>query len=437
MSDEASFDGRRMTRFVRFVSGERQLFVVVNVVVNMVLLLRSYVTMQVLDYRGLGVAALLQTVILLIGTFQLGFLNGGFRLVCAAEGRELERINNLIYTYFGLLLCLSLTVGAVLLVQLDGADADLVALLGISGGVLTLVRTWMTNRMVAAGTFVLLNTINFFSAVASLAALLFISVNPLAACLAAVVAQPALFVLAAAVTDRGQLPTGIETGGPLVKSVLRAGFVLFLTGIFTQLNTLFERWYVTAELGVEALGHLYLAFLFVTLFQLVPTSLDQLYLPSIVRANNDGDRGGVSRGIRQFFLVVLAYCVMVALALQLAAAPIIELILPEYISDLRYVYLLASGLILFALAGPFAVAFNVVIQYRYYFVAFGTGTVATAAAFLAATLSDGSLNLDAVAGLRSAIYGLMSVILFHGYLAISREFPQFRFGFNRRGGAPS
>jgi hypothetical protein len=76
-----------MAQFVRFASGERAMFVTVNVAVNMVLLVRSYITMQVLDYHGLGAATLLQTVVLLLGTFQLGLLNGGFRLICSSQER--------------------------------------------------------------------------------------------------------------------------------------------------------------------------------------------------------------------------------------------------------------------------------------------------------------------------------------------------------------
>lgn len=411
---------------------DRPMFVIISLVVNLMLVVRSYVTMQVLDYRELGLAALLQSIVLLIGVLQFGFLNGGYRLLCSAEEAEARRINNLVFTFIGGLSVLALAVVAGSAPFFPDGSAKLVAALGVLGGVATLGRTWMMNHMIALEALPRLNRINLASGVASVAALVFIPVDPLVACLAAVVAQPVVFVATAALLDRKLLPTRIEASPLLIRSVLNAGFMMFLMGVFLQLNMQIERWYVTAFLGLDVLGHLYLAILFVTLFQMVPVSLDQIFLPSIVRAHAADDVPAARRGMHQFFLVELAYCVVAALAVGLLARPVVEAILPVYTHDLRYLYLLMPGLILLTLSGPFGLAFNVLIRYRYYFVAYGGGTAVTALIFLYAATSDGSLSLDMVIVVRSAVYALMAVVVGVGYLILTRQEPGLRFNPLRR-----
>ena len=202
---------------------QRVAFVVVNILVNLLLLARSFVTMQVLDYRELGLAALLQSILLLCGALQFGFLNGGYRLLCSAEGEEAQRINNLVYTVIGGLCLAFLAVALLAGATVGAADLVMVGWLGAVGGGATLLRTWMMNQMVAKVTLARLNRINLFSGLASVACLAAIPLDPLIACLAAVVAQPVAFAILGAATDRALLPNGIEFGRSLVRAALRAG----------------------------------------------------------------------------------------------------------------------------------------------------------------------------------------------------------------------
>lgn len=417
----------RLHALVDMVRRDRPMFVIVSLVVNLMLLARSYVTMQVLDYRELGLAALLQSVVLLIGALQFGFLNGGYRLLCSAGNSEARRINNLVFTFIGALSLVALVVVTASLPFLRVGGGGLVAVLGVVGGVATLGRTWMMNHMIAREGLPRLNRINLASALASVGILVFVPVDPLIACLAAVVAQPVVFVAAAALLDRDLLPTRFEASPALIRTVLNAGFMMFLMGIFLQINTQLERWYVTAFLGLEALGHLYLAILFVTLFQMVPVSLDQIFLPTIVRAHAADDVPAARRGMHQFFLVEAAYCAAAALAVGLLARPVVELVLPEYAQDLRYIYLLMPGLILLTLSGPLAIAFNVLIRYRYYFLAYGGGTTATALFFLWGASAGGLLGLDMVILVRSGIYAFMAIVVAAGYLVLTQREPGLRF----------
>jgi O-antigen/teichoic acid export membrane protein len=426
-----------MARLLTLLRDERQMFVAANVAVNLVVLLRSFITMQVLDYTQLGLVALLQSIILLLGALQFGFLNGGFRLACAANADEARHINNLIYTFLAGLTAASSLATLLVLAFVDVGEVDLIAALGVGAGILMLARNWITNQMVAEGALIRLNGINLASALLSLAALALIPWDAYLACVLAVVVQPAAFVLAGWLAEPRLIPSRLELRRPLLKAVLAAGFVVFLTGIFMQIIMQIERWYVTAFLGLDALGHLYLAYLFVTLFQLVPTSLDQLFLPAAVRAHVARDEPRLRRMMRIFFLVQLAYCAVAAAAVAVAAGPVTGWVLPRYVPDLVYVYLVTPGLILFTMSSPFAIAFNVLIRYRTYFIAYGSGLALTALAFLYGALNDGAIGLAGAMLIRSATYGLIAAILVVGFFLATRDSPGFHLRWlpTRRGAA--
>lgn len=422
----------RVRAIARLIGNQRVAFVVVNILVNLLLLVRSYVTMEVLDYRGLGLAALLQSILLLCGALQFGFLNGGYRLLCSAEGEGAQKINNLVYTVIGAL-CLAFFAAAFLSgAAVEEADLILVGWLGAIGGSATLLRTWMMNQMVAKVSLALLNRINLVAGLASVACLFAIPVDPLTACLAAVIAQPIAFAVLGALIDRSLLPTGIEFGQSLVRAALKAGFALFVLNLLVQGNLQLERWYVTSELGLDQLGRLYLAILFTTLFQMVPASLDQVFLPPMVRAHDAQDHAALAAQLRQFALVILGYCGITALALIFLAEPVTSLLLPEYVPDLRWVYLLAPGLILFALAGPLGIAFNILIKYKWFLIAYSTGTLLTCAVFLSAISAGMTLNLDEVAILRSVAFAAMALIIGFGWLRLTRNHREFAAFFRPR-----
>jgi hypothetical protein len=96
----------------RLARDNRAQFVVANVGVNLLFLVRTLIALVILDYRALGLVTLLQSIVLLIGVLQFGFLNGGYRLLCSAEGDEAGRVNNLVYSFMAALGLLALAFAA-------------------------------------------------------------------------------------------------------------------------------------------------------------------------------------------------------------------------------------------------------------------------------------------------------------------------------------
>lgn len=409
----------------------RGVFVAIGLAVNLLVLARGVILLLVLGYADLGLVALVQAAVTFTGLMHFGLLNGGYRLLCHAGERTRQRIVDLAYTAFALIGALVAIAAILVAATLDDPTQRLVAALAAIGGMATLLRSWMINEMVAGQKLRPANLINAASTFASLAALAPLipgtsDFNPALVAVCAIILQPVLFVVLALATRSVLWPRAFRNSRRLGRIVFRAGFVLFLTGIALQLMSLLERSYVSAELGLEPLGRLYLAFLFLTLFQMVPNLVQQVFLPVIVQRWKAKDREGVQREMRFFLGITIAYCGAASLGLYMLAKPILSLILPQYVPDLHWVYLLTPGLIAFALSAPFALSFNVVIDYRWYVIAYGAGVAVTLAVFAAAFASRSALSLDEVIMLRSGVFALMAALLIAGWWRLAARAPEFQ-----------
>jgi len=131
--------------------------------------------------------------------------------------------------------------------------------------------------------------------------------------------------------------------------------------------------------------------------------------------------------MRRFFYVTFAYSAIAVLGVWLLSGALIGLLLPKYLDDLQYVYLVMPGAVLFGLTSPFAIVFNVLIQYRFYFYAYGLGTLATAALLAGYIHAAGSIDLAALSVIKSVVYVLMGIVVIAGYFAFCRAHPAFRF----------
>ena len=431
MTQPESEGGRRLgsawARWRALAANEKVAFLVVNVGVNLVFLLRSYVTMRVLDYAALGLVTLMQSVMLLVGALQFGVINGGYRLLCSESDDGGQRINNVVYSFLGVVAAGCVAICAVALPFSASATVAAGLALGVLAGILTLTRTWVANQMIAKVLLRQLNLATLTSALASMLMLAFVPVAPLAACLAAIVVQPLLFVAQLLLKNPALRPTEFSLPRDLLRRVVASGFVVFLTSILIQVNNQLERWYVASHLGLDTLGHLYLTILFVNLFQLVPSSLDGLFLPRLVGAHITGRVDELRRDLRRFLGILVGYSCAAVLGLWLLAPLLIGELLPKYVPDLRYTYLVLPGLLLLTLSSPFAITFNVLIRYRSYLVAYGAGSAVTAAVFAVAIAGNRVMTLVQVTELRSAVYALMGAALWAGWLIVARSNPSFHF----------
>jgi O-antigen/teichoic acid export membrane protein len=409
------------------VINDRVIFVIVNVAVNLLFLVRSYVTMRVLGYAHLGLVALLQTIVLLVGAMQLGVVNGGYRLLCSEGNDDSRLINNFVFTFIGTLASALLAAAACILVLARDSDYALVTCLAVFAGIFTIAKNWMTNYLIAKIKLRKLNGINLVSALVSIVPLVFVGSSPLIVCLVSIVLQPLVFAVYLLATEKALRPTAPAFSLDLFKRVLSAGFVVFLTGMFLMANSQIERWSIVSYLGVDGLGRFYLALLFLNMYSLIPSSLDAIFLPKVIQAHVRQDYAGMQLDMRRFLNLTLCYSVLAVLSVWLLSRVLIGFLLPKYLEDLRYVYLVMPGTVLFGLTSPFAIVFNVLIRYRFYFYAYGLGTLATAVLLGAYIYAAGSIDLTALCIIKSVVSISMGIVLVTGYVTVSRMYPAFRF----------
>ena len=95
---------------------KKGVYVLVNVLVNLLNLLRGYLFMKLLNVTELGVVAVFQSIILLVSTLQMGVINGGYRQYCTETDTNRQRINGFFYGFVSILTALSLVIGAIVLI---------------------------------------------------------------------------------------------------------------------------------------------------------------------------------------------------------------------------------------------------------------------------------------------------------------------------------
>ena len=78
-------------------------FIIINILVAFLGFVRSFVFMKFLDFKELGLITLIQTGAMLIGFFQIGLINGGYRILALQKTELSEETNNVIFSYFSLL----------------------------------------------------------------------------------------------------------------------------------------------------------------------------------------------------------------------------------------------------------------------------------------------------------------------------------------------
>lgn len=411
--------------WTRWLTDQRVLFVAVNLLANLLVLGRSLVALRLLGEADLGRVTIVQTLVLVAGFLQFGLWNGGYRLLCDNDPEEARRLTRMAWLWMaGVALVAGLGLAAALAAG-SRQEAGLLLAGGLAG-LFGLARNWAANHLIALGDLGRLNRLTAVSALASLVPLGFVGSAPLAAVIASIAVQPLLFVVLA-VPGRAELR---PTRGPLDRTLARrafgAGFALFAVGLLQQGSVVVERAYVLDALGLESLGRLFLATLFLTLFQLVPASFDAIFLRRVVAARQAADPLRTGRETGTFLAVALAYCGLGVLATLLAARPILAALFPERLADFPFVLAILPGLVLFTLASPLAVMFNVLIAYRAFWVAYGCGTLLTLAVLGAARAGWVALDLMGVATLRGLALGLTGGILIAAAMAAWRRHPEFR-----------
>lgn len=332
-------------------------FVAVNILVAFLGFVRSFAFMKFFNFHELGIITLVSTAASLIGLFQMGLINGGYRIIALQNRDSNEKVNNVVFSYFGVLF-IALTILSALAYFLDYSKDGLIIILVNILGICMLITNWLTNTLIGGSEFKRLNIANSTSALASLLCLILAYYFGLYGALFSLVIQPVLFMIIVFLTNRKEIPRKIDLDFSYIKYILSFGFIPFLSGIFFLLYQQIERWSINSFLGSEALGKMYLVFLTTTLWLLIPTSINSLFFPKAVKFYADKNTDQLGKTIYKYFLILLVYCFVSVVALSFLFSPIVEFIFPKHLPFVKLVYIILPALVLRTLSEPIGLLLN-------------------------------------------------------------------------------
>lgn len=335
------------------------LYVIVNIGLSAFSFLRSFVFMQVLDLRGLGVISLVQTIFMFIGLLQMGLLNGGFRIVSLGKNEELNRTNNTIYSYLSILLPLGV-IFCILSNYFHWIKELSLELLIISVvfGIITLLNNWYHNILIGEQKLSEVNLLNIVSYTVSACLLPTAYMYGFWGGMMVIMAQPLVFVCLGLFRNKEFVPNKFFFDIKYIRYILHFGFIPFLGGILLSIYLQVERWSITEVLGVEALGGFYLVFLYVSLYQLIPNSINSIFFPKCIKSYSEKNYSNFKSLLKYYYLTIVAYGGAIALVTSIFLEPVVSLVFPQHLPGVALVYIILPGLIIQSLSDPIALVLN-------------------------------------------------------------------------------
>lgn len=317
-------------------------FVAVNCFCTFGSVLQYMLFMRLFEFREMGIITLFHTVITLTGMTQLGLLNGGFRIFSQHMPLLEPRVNNTVFSFFGVVFFAALLLLPFHYVMPTGSLIFVSA--GIIVGCLTMMKTWLTNINIAHVNLTQLNWVNLVTTCLSFLFFLLIPVLGVIGGMMVMTFIPLSFCLVFLCRHREMRPFRFTLKKRTVLWILYFGFVPFLTSIMTLINLEIGNLGIKFSLGTESLGKFALVQLYTNCFMLIPSSISMIFFPKMFRAYREKDQLNMSRLCRVFLLLDALY-VFCAIAGTILIFPFfIRMLFPKYLESLPFVYCVMPGL---------------------------------------------------------------------------------------------
>jgi len=339
------------------------IFIAINILVAFLGFVRSFAFMKFFDFKELGIITLVSTAAALIGFFQIGLINGGYRIIALQDENLRTKTNNVVFSFFGILL-IALVLGSIVGYFLGWFPNVLILIVVNVLGIGILVNNWLTNTLIGGSEFKRLNIANAISASASLLCLILAFYFGLYGALLSLVIQPILFIVLVFTTDNKELPTKFDFDLKHIKYILSFGFIPFISGIFFMLYQQIERWSVNLFLGPEALGQMYLVFLTTTLWILVPTSFLNLFFPKAIKFHTERDLFNFNKIIKLNIIISFLYCITISGIILVLLKPFVGFFFPKHLPYAFLVFLVLPGLIFRTLLDPISLYLNSIVRLK-------------------------------------------------------------------------
>lgn len=318
-------------------------FVAVNCFCTFGSVLQYMLFMRLFEFREMGIITLFHTVITLTGMTQLGLLNGGFRIFSQHMPLLEPRVNNTVFSFFGVVFSAALLLLPFHFVMPKTGSLVFVSA-GIMVGCLTMMKTWLTNINIAHVNLTQLNWVNLVTTCLSFFFFLLIPVLGVIGGMLVMTFIPLSFCLVFLFRHREMRPFRFTLKKRTVLWILYFGFVPFLTNIMTLINLEIGNLGIKFSLGTEALGKFALVQLYTNCFMLIPSSISMIFFPKMFRAYRERDQRSMSEICRNFVMLDALYILCAVAGTILIFPFFIRMLFPKYLVSLPFVYCVMPGL---------------------------------------------------------------------------------------------
>lgn len=332
-------------------------YVIINITVGCVGFLTAFVFMTYFNFTELGIITILKTTIMLVSLFQMGLINGGYRIYSLGDTKENEDINNTINSYFLIVATiLTLYILVSFIFQLD--INPVYVIIGGFTGITTLIKNWLTNMLIAKSRLRDLNILNVLTNFFCVLFLLLIPYFELIGAMIVIVVPPLLFSVITLIKYKELRPTAFSFKRKQIRVILISGFIPFLAGILDQVNIQVQNWSIKGVLTEEFLGKFYLVALYIILFMLLPKSLNNLFFPKAMQLYNQKKYSALRKLLKKYYISLLLYMVPAILLTLYVMKPLVAWIFPEHLIGVQYVYIVLPGMIALLLSAPIGLIYN-------------------------------------------------------------------------------
>lgn len=378
-------------------------YVIINIMVSSVGFLRSFAFMRWLGLEELGLISLVQTVMQFVSFFQLGLINGGYRMFSLNKVKEQAKVNNVLFSAFSILLFVFIVAWSIIVAAGTRILMDNYLLfVAVLAGVLTLINNWLNNTLIGKQKLDEINIVNLISIIISILSLSLVYFIGFWGAVISVTILPLCNVLLILLRNEDLRPTKFLIDLRLVREILSYGFIPFISSIFVMLNLQIERWSIAGVLGNEALGCFYLVFLFNTLFMLLPISVQNIFFPRAVQSYDERNLLEFKNIIKRFSLVTVVYDVVILLLTAWLFKPLVSLIFPIHVNNVIYVYLFLPGLVAYSFDSVIGLVLNASLRLKILFISGLSGFITNmVGVFL--LKSTRTMTLESMACLKSLV----------------------------------
>lgn len=394
-------------------------YVFINVAMAMLGFVRSYITMKYLGFYDVGLLAMVMSVIEFVSMFQFGLLNGGFRMFFVNTASVNKKINSMLFSYFGLLTIVLLVALAIYIAIKGTVNLQLgMIALGAIIGVVSLIKNWISNLLIAAQKLAMLNRINIWSTLISFIFIFFVPSFGLIGSILLIISQPVIFTISALWLNPEFRPKEIFYSKVFLRKLMFFGFIPFLAGILVKVDDQVERWGIIDILGVEDLGKYNLVLIYCSLFMLVPASINPIFYPKAILEYKNNNYLALKKTLKQYILTLFAYTV-VAICFTILLLPYtINLLLPKYNVGVQYVWYIIPYLVAQMLVMPLDFIYTLTAKYRVMFVSYIFAVLLfVVLIFVITTFSVKKLEYFAIAkSLDGAIFVTVSYLGYYFFL---------------------